>query len=231
MEPQPTPVHHEADERWRDMVMASSEDDRLERLLEIVSAILLGLATVATAWCGYQTSKWNGQQDQYYIDATTLRIEATEATNNANRAATIQVNMFLQYAQAVSTQNQQLADFLYKRFPPALKTATDAWLATKPLQNPDAPSSPFVMPEYVLDEQQKATELSTEADQKLQLANGASAVGDQYTLLTVMFASVLFVAGIATRFKWHVVDMSVTIIATVLFLVSLWYVLKLPILT
>lgn len=87
------------------------------------------------------------------------------------------------------------------------------------------------MPEYVLDEQQKATELSTEADQKLQLANGASAVGDQYTLLTVMFASVLFVAGIATRFKWHVVDMSVTIIATVLFLVSLWYVLKLPILT
>ncbi len=231
MEPQPESAQNEADETWRHMLMASTEDDRLERILEIVSAILLGLATVATAWCGYQTSKWNGQQSQDYIEATTLRIQATEATNNANRAATIQVNMFMQYAQAVSTQNQQLADFLYNRFPPALKTATDAWLATKPLQNPDAPSSPFVMPEYVLADQQKAAELSAQADMRLEDANAASAIGDQYTLLTVMFASVLFVAGIATRFKWHVVDVSVTVIASALFLVSLWLVLKLPILT
>lgn len=231
MEPDITPTHHEADETWRHMVMGSSEDDRLERLLEIISAILLGLATVATAWCGYQTSKWNGQQNQDYIDATTLRIEATDATSNANRALTIHVNLFLQYAQAVSGGNQRLADFLYNRFPPALKTAMDAWLATKPLENPDAPSSPFVMAEYVLAEQQKATELSNQSDEKLAHANAASAIGDQYTLLTVMFASVLFVAGIATRFKWHVVDMSVTVIATALFLISLWFVLKLPILT
>lgn len=231
MEPHPTAPHDKADETWREMLTSSDGDDRLERLLEIVSAILLGLATVATAWCGYQTSKWNGQQAQDYIEATTLRIQATEATNNANRAATIQVSLFLQYAQAFSTQNQALTDFLYQRFPPNLKLAMDAWLATKPLQNPDAPSSPFVMPEYILPDQVEATRLSAQADERLQEANAASGVADQYTLLTVMFASVLFVAGIATRFKWHVVDVSVTVIATLLFLVSLWFVLRLPILT
>lgn len=231
MEPQPTPPHDKADESWREMLTASDQDDRLERLLEILSAILLGLATVATAWCGYQTSKWNGQQSQFYIEATTLRIQATEATSNANRMATIQVNLFLQYAQAFSAQNQALTDFLYQRFPPNLKVAMDAWLATQPLQNADAPSSPFVMAEYVLPDEVEATRLSVQADQRLQEANAASGVADQYTLLTVMFASVLFVAGIATRFKWHVVDVSVTVIAGVLFLVSLWFVLQLPVLT
>lgn len=231
MEPQQTPLQAEAEQTWREMLTTSDGDDRLERLLEIVSAILLGLATVATAWCGYQTSKWNGQQSQYYIEATTLRIQSTEATSNANRAATIQVGLFQQYAQAISAQNQALADFLYQRFPPNLKLATDAWLATRPLQNLDAPSSPFAMPEYVLPDQVEATRLSAQADERLQEANAASGVADQYTLLTVMFASVLFVAGIATRFKWHVVDVSVTVIATVLFLVSLWFVLQLPALT
>lgn len=231
MEPQQTPLQAEAKQTWREMLTTSDGDDRLERLLEIVSAILLGLATVATAWCGYQTSKWNGQQSQYYIEATTLRIQSTEATSNANRAATIQVGLFQQYAQAISAQNQALADFLYQRFPPNLKLATDAWLATRPLQNQAAPSSPFVMPEYVLPDQVEATRLSAQADERLQQANAASGVADQYTLLTVMFASVLFVAGIATRFKWHVVDVSVTVIATVLFLVSLWFVLQLPALT
>jgi hypothetical protein len=57
-----------------------------------------------------------------------------------------------------------LSDFLYGRFPPALKTATDAWLATRPLQNPEAPSSPFVMPDYQVSERAEADRWQTEAD-------------------------------------------------------------------
>ena len=31
-------------------------------LLPVVAAALLALATVATAWSGYQASRWNGEQ-------------------------------------------------------------------------------------------------------------------------------------------------------------------------
>ena len=45
-------------------------------------------------------------------------------------------------------QDQPRADFYAERFRGEFKPAFDAWLATKPLANPDAPPSPFEMAEY-----------------------------------------------------------------------------------
>ena len=43
--------------------------------VDIASAALLALATVATAWSGYQASRWNGEQAKAGARANAARIE------------------------------------------------------------------------------------------------------------------------------------------------------------
>jgi hypothetical protein len=53
---------------------------RLDVHLDLISAILLSIATVATAWCVYQATGWNGQQTRLYAEASSRRIESTRDT-------------------------------------------------------------------------------------------------------------------------------------------------------
>ncbi|MCA9869989.1 MAG: hypothetical protein KC487_06380, partial [Anaerolineae bacterium] len=136
--------------------------------------------------------------------------------------------LFVEWAAAVSQENQELEDFLYQRFPPALKTASDAWIATKPLVNPDAPSSPFVMSEYVLEEDDLAEQWQATAEAELAKANQADETSDRYVLLTVLFASVLFFGGIAGKFQSQIIDMAMLVIGSIIFLAGLGILLTFP---
>jgi hypothetical protein len=53
--------------------------------------------------------------------------------------------MFEHYISAISEKNDQLAEFLFRRFRPEMKVAMEAWLATQPLKNPSAPPAPFTV--------------------------------------------------------------------------------------
>jgi hypothetical protein len=197
---------------------SSGSDSRLDRMLsfgegephhkrmELVSAIILSLATVLTAWCGYQATRWSGEQSLYYSEASALRIKSAQLENQATQLTGIHVGLFVQYAAAISQNNQALADFLYQRFPEPMKSATTSWLATEPLKNPEAPTSPFQMPSYVLQERQQARELDAMADRAFTQANEANDLSDNYVLLTVIFASVLFFGGISTQFEARAIE-------------------------
>ena len=174
---------------------------RLERWLEIISAVLLSLATVASAWCAYQSAGWNGVQAVSFSAANGARTESVRMSNTALQLTSIDVSMFVQFAAAYSEDNQFLVEFLYQRFRPEMKPALDAWIATQPLKNPDAPSSPFAMEEYKSAAQDESDRLLAEAEQKLKEADQANQQSDSYILLTVMFASVLFFGGVSTKFE------------------------------
>ena len=47
------------------------------RILEIIAVLLLGITTVGTAWCGYQSSQWNGAQGDLAREASDERVEAS----------------------------------------------------------------------------------------------------------------------------------------------------------
>ena len=112
----------------------------------------------------------------------------------------IDVNLFMAYATAVSSKNQELADFLSQRFPDRLKIAMQSWLATHPLRNKSAPSSPFVMPQYHLATQDEADRLERHAGQFFEQGYAANATADRYVLMTVLFAGVSFLAGVGSKF-------------------------------
>lgn len=182
--------------------MTSSQDTRLERF-ELAATVLLALATVATAWSGYQASRWNGEQAKAFSRANAARIESTRAADLANAQTQIDVATFTQWVDAYAQEQDDLADFYYERFRPEFKPAMDAWVATRPLQNEDAPLTPFAMPEYQVAARQEGQRLEVEADALSAQARANVQRATNYVLAVVLFATALFFAGMAARFRTH----------------------------
>ena len=173
----------------------------LKHVLEIISAFLLSFATVASAWCAYQSSRWSGLQTLYFFEANNARSESIRKSNEALQLVAIDVGIFTEFVAAYVEGNQPMMEFVMQRFRPEMKPAVEAWLAEEPLNNPDAPPSPFAMTEYVSAAQVESDYLLAVAEQKFQDARQANQTSDNYILLTVMFASVLFFCGISTTFE------------------------------
>jgi hypothetical protein len=157
----------------------SGADERLE----VVATILLALATVGTAWSGYQASRWNGEQAKAAARANAARIESTKAAARADAQTQIDVATFTAWVDAYAQKQTELADFYFKRFRAEFKPAVDAWVATRPLKNPDAPLTPFAMSQYKL---AARTDISRSTN---------------YVLAVVLFAAVLFFAGMSTKLR------------------------------
>ena len=172
-----------------------------ERRLEVVSTVLLALATVATAWSAYQARQWTGEQSQGYSKATAARIAVNRVSAVANRQVQIDVATFIQWIDAREQNRNKLADFYRSRFRDEFKPAFDAWLATDPLTNAAAPPTPFAMPEYGLRANGEADRLEEEAAANSEAAKNANQRADNYMLALVLFASALFFAGISTKLQ------------------------------
>ena len=175
-------------------------EEKTDRV-ETVAAVLLALATVATAWSGYQASRWNGEQAKAFSRATATRIESTRASDLADAQTQVDVATFIQWVDAYAQEETDLVDFYYERFRPEFTPAMDAWIATRPLQNSDAPLTPFAMPEYQLAAREEAQQLEAEADALSAQARANVQRATNYVLAVVLFATVLFFAGMAARFR------------------------------
>ncbi len=167
--------------------------------VELVATVLLALATVATAWSGYQSTRWNGEQAKASAKANALRIESAKAAGLANTQTGIDVATFTQWANAYAREEDQLADFYFKRFRAEFRPAVDAWVATTPLENPDAPLTPFAMPEYQLAANADAERLNAEAEVAAAQSRRNIQRASNYVLGVVLFASALFFAGMSAK--------------------------------
>jgi hypothetical protein len=165
----------------------------------VIATILLAFATVATAWSGYQASRWNGEQAMAYSRASALRIESSKADALANSQSQVDVATFTQWVDAVARNEADLATFYSRRFRPEFKPAVDAWSATSPLTNADAPLTPFAMPEYVLAAREEAEQLEAEAESFSAAGRANVQRATNYVLGVVLFAAALFFAGMSTK--------------------------------
>lgn len=136
------------------------EKERLKHFIELVTAIIISLATIASAWCAYQATLRGGIQTFRLSAVNALGRKSSEQTVRAGQMRTIDGLLFIEYLKAKHRHKDFFADFFYQRFRPEAKQAIDAWLATKPFQNPQAPPHPFIMEEYSLEPEQEAKRLS-----------------------------------------------------------------------
>lgn len=177
---------------------------RATEIQEIIAVVLLSVTAILTAWSGFESSKWGGAMSISFSQASSARVQASEYASEAAIRQSTQVALFTQWVQAYGSGNKTVADFVEARFPEPLQTAFADWLATKPLKNPSAPRSPFDMPSYKLPENAAAAAASARADAKFQQALRNNQRGDNYTVLTVLFAAVLFFAAVTSRVRMYV---------------------------
>ena len=176
---------------------SGQEGDREPHWFEVVAATVLGLAAFASAWSAYQSARWDGLQTFRLAEVSMAARRAAEQAVFANQLRTVDTLLFEAYVKAVSEGKPQLVNVLFQRFRPEIQAATEAWLATRPQENPAAPPTPFAMPEYALAADTEATQGRAEEEKALAAARAANEISDTYLLLTGLYSPVLFLSGIA----------------------------------
>jgi hypothetical protein len=208
---------------------AGAGPDRTERRLELIAVLVLSLATLATAWSGYQAARWSGEQSQGYARASAMRVKAQQQATTSGQERIADLLLFNGWLGAHDAGDTKLEDAYEHRFRAEFVPAFDAWIAQRPFTNPDAIPGPQGMPQYKLAAEAKAAELDAEGDRLYKEGTDAKANDDHYILSTVFFAAVLFFAGISLRLMWRPLRITVLAMASALLLGGLIFVLTLPI--
>src|SRR6516165_12669084 len=172
-----------------------------KKWLEPVTALIMAMATVGTAWCSYESAAWTRHSNRSLNQFNILERRAALLNIQATQALTIHTAMFMEVLAAQQAGNQKLADFYVQRFPPDVRKAYDAWIAQKPLENPNAEPHPFVPNLYEMHGTREAAEANSNAATQIEDARKAGTISAQYLANTVLFAAVLFFANAASKFE------------------------------
>ncbi len=105
-----------------------------------------------------------------------------------------------------------------KRFTPNFHAAFEAWQATMPETNPDAPPGPTYMPQYRQPTEARAVALNAQATADYAAGQRAAANSDDYVRTTVFLATVLFLAGIGSHFDYRAIRYGLAGVASAILL-------------
>ena len=161
---------------------------------EIATVVILAVTAVLTAWCGFESSKWGGAMSIAFSQASSARIQAADAMSQSRDARSFDLAIYTEYVNAVATDQRKLATYVEDRFTPEFAVAFDDWVS-----HGRALASPFKEPSYQPPGQAEAAELTDRADTKFQEALDNNQQGDDYSILTVLFALVLFFTAMSGR--------------------------------
>jgi len=211
------------------MTNAETADSSRASRVEIVAAVLLASAAVATAWSSYQASRWTGEQAKAFASANAARVESTRASDLANAQSEIDVTTFSQWVDAYLQGNDEIAAFYERRFREEFRPAFHAWLRTDPFDDRSAPDSPFAMSEYVLAASAQADALDAEAETTAARARDDVQRATNYVLGVVLFAVSLFFAGISTKLTNHRIRGVVVGVGCAIFLVAAIWIATFPV--
>lgn len=205
-----------ATRRWQTVVITDSKEHGLQfspdviptsteqakrKWIEPLTALIMALATVGTAWCSYESAAWTRRSNRLMNEFNSLERQAGIIGIQGMQAASIHAAMFMQLLAAQQAGNDKLAAFYADRFPPDLRKAYDGWLAQKPFENAKADPHPFVPNLYQFRGTDAADKANADALAKVEEARKSGALSGQYLANTVLFATVLFFANAAGKFE------------------------------
>jgi hypothetical protein len=198
------------------------------RHISIVEAILLSVVTLMAAWSGYAAAKWSTESRVILAKASAARTEASRANLQAMEVRNFDSGAFEAWFAAYSIGNRTAMQVAVHRFRPEMRAAFDAWRATRPETNPDAPRGPTYMPQYKQPELAIAKAKDQRAEELSNAGAKAGETADKYVRTTVFLASVLFLVGISTHFPLPGVRYALVGLGAVLLIVSLVQLTQLP---
>lgn len=189
---------------------------RGERAIEVLAVLLLGIATLGSAWCAYQATRWNGEETELARQASDAGVEGARLFGLATQAVSYDSNMVAQYAQAVVAGDERLMRFYRASLiRPDFLPTLDRWEAQ--IAAGGGPPTNLLDDQAYLDAQladYRATE--SRAQDASRESEGAGEQADDYVLMTLLFASALFFAGVTSSFRMRLARVMMLAGATLL---------------
>nr|WP_179492929.1 hypothetical protein [Microbacterium immunditiarum] len=165
---------------------------------EVLAVVVLSVTAILTAWCGFEASKWGGAMSIEFSQASAARIQAADYASTARDNQAVDLSIYELWVQARATGDTSLAEYVEARLTPEFAVAFEDWQA-----GGEALRSPFAEPSYVPEGTADAEDESARADALFAKALESNQRGDDYALLTVLFALVLFFVAVSERTRMH----------------------------
>ena len=196
---------------------------------ELLVTVLLVVAALGTSWSSYQATRWNGEQAAAAGRTNAIRIDAARAQGLSQSQTQVDVATFIAWADAHGQGDRTRADFFVERFRDEFKPAFDAWMATRPFTNPEAPPTPFAMDEYQVASRDEAARLDASAEASAAQVRLDIQRSSNYVLTVVLYAVVLFFAGMSTRLRNRRLRWVMTLAGCAVLVAALTWVATLPV--
>ena len=198
--------------------------------VEVAATVVLSLAVLLTAWSAYQAARWSGVQSINASQYAGHLIESSEIGSLIETQMEIDSQATSAWLIMAAEDNQRGMQVLEERFSDMLAPAFEAWIAGS-----DGavvpPGLPEDLPQYeegfeeLLEAKSFEFASATEASETAAEANSTS---DRYVLVTVVMASVMFVAGIGAKLRGRRIRLTLLAVAGLLCVVAIAAILSLP---
>ena len=205
-----------------------AEAEHSDRWLSILEALLLSLVAVFAAYSGYAAAKWGTESSVTLAKASAERTKANRADLEAIVTRTADSASFNAWFTAFTAGNANAERLAVKRLRPGYRPAFNAWLATDPAHNLNAPPGPAYMPQYVIPQESASKKYDAQADAAFTKGSDAGATADKYIRDTVFLATVLFLVGISGHFRVRVARLGLVGVGAALLIFALIQLLGLP---
>ena len=136
---------------------------------------MLSFVALLAVWSGYSAAKWGSDSSLSLAKASTAPSESSAAEIQATQIRTLDSVEFNAVETAYVSHNQEAFRLAVRRLRPGYRPAFNAWLATRPLKNPNAPADPSDMPQYSVPQQAEAAAYNGEANAEFSAGQSQSA--------------------------------------------------------
>jgi hypothetical protein len=188
-------------------------------IIEVVTVVLLAIASVGSAWSAFQVSQWNGNETDAARASAVLRIESSKEYALATQTVAYDAAAVSQYAQSIASKNVELQTFLRETIVrPGFLPIIDQWKGQ--LDAGETPTNLLQNQEYL--DELFADSAATDAKAIAATARSEEAgnTADDYIRLTLFFATALFFAGITASFKSRFARLLLLTAATVTLVIA-----------
>lgn len=202
--PDRSPAGSVAEQRV-DTTSPGATDDHRRRTIELVSAIIIGIAAILTALATYQGGQLDGEVGAKSNEALDLTVRANDAFNEASALEAIERDWI--FGWIIELENgTPAADYLADAMPDEVFALALEWSeAPDDIIDPFSREAEQAYPAYASLPSSQARELADELDLFAECAlfeaQVAEARSDDFGLSTVFLAISLVVAGIAALLR------------------------------
>lgn len=176
------------------------DDETRRGRVELLAAVLLGLAGALTAFSAYKAALTDGDALAGYTMSSKSTSDANAFYDDYSQTYFSDKQMFLQYNLLAIEDPQTAVEIRQLYFSDELEQATQIW---EDIPIEESPPTPLDLDEYVVASFEDYEATTALADEQFDEGATADSAGDEFELANVYFAVALFMAGVAALFRRH----------------------------